>query len=203
MKTASLLATAVLLAANPLQLGDTAHRSQYEQNDAENLQNLARRGIEPQATPVVEGGPAPNFSFQLPDGRWRHLHDLLGQGAVLLTFGPRDEQLTGLERERERLLDLGVLPVAVIDGSSRAARSKIEHLGLSYTVIPDLRAVIAEQFNTLDPSTHHPMPCWFVVDRKGRVRALDRTRLPAQGFVTIAARALQRPGPGSTVPTSH
>ena len=31
---------------------------------------------EPPATEVAPGEPAPDFSFQGTDGRWRHLHDL-------------------------------------------------------------------------------------------------------------------------------
>jgi hypothetical protein len=62
--------------------------------------------------------------------------------------------------------------------------------------------VIAEQFNSLEPTTRHTRPGWFVIDRGGRVRSLDRTGLPEEGFASIAAKALAIPVPGIALPAS-
>lgn len=202
MKLATLLAAAALLATNPLYIGDTSSRSRHQDQDVQNLQKLARRANEPPVTPVVPGSVAPDFSYQTPDGKWRHLSDLLAQGPALMLVGTRDAQLTSLEKERARLLDLGVVPVAVLDGNARTVRAAVRRLGLHFTVIADPRAVIAAQFNALEPGTGAPLPCWFVIDRERRVCALDRTGLPEAGYDEIARDALAIPAPGVSLPAT-
>jgi peroxiredoxin len=203
LKLASLLAVAALVAVNPFDAGDTASRSRHLENDVQNLQSLTRKATEPSPTPVVPGGYAPDFSYETPDHVWRRLQDLLEQGPVLMVIGARDPQLAALERERERLLDLGVIPVAVLDGGARETRTATKRLKLRYTTISDPRSVIAGQFNALSPSTNAPQPCWFVIDRNRRVRALDRMGLPEKGYAAIAIRALALPAPGVALPATR
>ena len=197
-----LLVAGLILAANPLQLGDTISRTRHLEQDLSVLENLSRRSVEPGMATIVPGSRAPNFSFQAPDAVWRTLNDLLEQGAILLTFAPHADALSAIEREREQLLDMGVIPVAVIEASSRGTKSSIKKLDLHYTVIPDPRSVIAEQFNSLEPTTRHTQPSWFVIDRRGKVRSLDRTGLPDDGFASIAGKALAIPMPGIALPAS-
>ena len=203
MKLASLLAAAAFLAANPFYAGDTASRSQHEPQDVRQLQTIARRANEPPVTPVVPGSIAPDFSYQTPDDEWHRLSDLLEQGPVLMLIGARDPHLAALEAERSRLLDLGVVPVAVIDGHARAARAAAQRLDVAFTLIADPQAVIAGQFNALSQDTGAPVPCWFVIDRKRRVRALDRTGLPKEGYASIAIDALALPAPGVSMPATR
>jgi len=203
LKLASLMAAAALMAANPFNVGDTASRSRYQDQDVIQLQNLARDASEPPITPVVPGSIAPDFSYQTPDDEWHRLRDLIAQGPVLMLIGPRDANLTALEKDRERLLDLGVIPVAVIDGPARMARASAVRLELHYTLVADPQAVIAGQFNALAPRSGQPQPCWFVIDRQRRVRALDRTGLPAKGYVQIAREALALPAEGVSLPVAH
>jgi peroxiredoxin len=158
-------------------------------------------GPEPPVAVVDVGEPAPNFSYQGADGHWRGLRDLIGQGAVLLVFAPREHNLIRLQREREALLDLGVVPVAVVEHRSGSARSLVRRLGLTYTVFSDPRCVIASQFNVVDPITQSAVSSWFVIDRRGKVRALRRGSLPISGYPAVAARALALPLPGATLPS--
>lgn len=203
MKLASLLAAAAFLAVNPFHAGDTASRSRHQEQDIRQLQHLARKANEPPVTPVVPGGIAPDFSYQTPDDEWHRLSDLLAQGPVLLLLGARDPQLAALQAEREALLDAGVVPVAVLDGHTRAARATTQRLDLAYTLIADPRSVIAGQFNALAPETGAAQPCWFVIDRSGRVRALDRTGLPEKGYLAIARDALALPREGVALPAAR
>jgi peroxiredoxin len=113
---------------------------------------------EPPQTEVAIGASAPDFSYQGADGQWRHLHDLLGQGVVLLVFGADERNLAALERERDALLDLGVIPVAVLDRKSSQTRAVARRLGLGYPVLPDPRRVIGQQFNTIDPARTATVP---------------------------------------------
>lgn len=158
---------------------------------------------EPPSTPVALGDAAPDFSYQAADGRWRHLHDLLLQGAALLVFGADEAVLRAVERERERLLDLGVIPVAIVDTRGGAARAMVQRHQLQYMVLADPRGVIAGQFNAVDSRTGRTLPCLFVLDRSRRVRGLLRTRLPLQGYAALAANSLGLPVRGRTVPAAR
>ncbi len=157
---------------------------------------------EPPTAEVRAGDPAPNFSYQSSDGRWRRLRDLTDKGSVLLVFAPREHTLIRLEREREDLLKLGVITVVVLDVKSGAARSLVRRLDLDYVVLADPRCVLASQFNAVDPMTQYAVPSWFVIDRRGNVRALQRGSLPVLGYPAVAARALALPLPGGVLPSS-
>lgn len=163
---------------------------------------LLGRATDAPATEVRLGDPAPNFSFQGSDGRWRHLSDVVAQGPVLLTFGADELTLRVLEHERERLADLGVVPVAVVEGRPSATQSMVRRLELRLSILADPGNIIAAQFNAVDPSSGRQMPSWFVLDRKRHVRGLGRRGLPLRGYPALAANALGLPLPGATLPTS-
>ena len=157
---------------------------------------------EPPAAVVMAGDPAPDVTWEGLASRPQRLRDLRAQGHVLLVFSPTEAQLRALERDRERLLDLRVLPAAVLDRSTTGVERLARRLGLHFVLIPDPRNVIASQFNTLDPATHRATPAWFVVDRSGRVRGFDRTGVPESGYPRLAAAALVLASPGATLPGS-
>ena len=159
-------------------------------------------GTEPPVTVLMPGDMVPDVTWQGPTSRPQRLRDLRAQGHVLLVFSPTEAQLQALERDRERLLDLRVLPAAVLDRSAKGTSSLARRLGLHYPLIPDSRGIIAAQFNTLDAATGRPMPAWFVVDRLGRVRDLDRSGAPAEDFARLASGALVLPSPGMALPGS-
>jgi len=154
---------------------------------------------EPPAAEIQVGDPAPNFSYQGFDGRWMRLHHLLEQGPVLLVFAPGRTELRRLEEERERLLDLGVVPVVFLDLKPGAARSLAKRMGVRYTVLSDQRLVIASQFNAVQNAVL--IPSWFVIDPRGKVRGLWRGKLSGSDYPELCARALSLPLPGTTVPS--
>jgi len=153
-------------------------------------------------TEVKVGDPAPDFSYQGLDGRWLRLQDILAQGPVLLVFGADELTLRVIEHERERLMDLGVVPVAVTDVRSGAARAIVSRNSLLFTVLSDTRGTIASQFNVVDPTNGRHRPTWFVVDPKGVVRGLGRRGLPLRGYPSLVANSLGVPIPGTTLPAS-
>lgn len=157
---------------------------------------------EPGPVLVEPGDPAPDFSYQAGTGEWIKLRQLLEHGSLLLVFEPGEPDLRRMEDERESLLGVGVTPVAVLNRSTRAADKLARRLGLGFTVIADTQGAIASQYNLLGPPTLETHAAWFVVDRSGRVRALDRGRLPETGYMQLACTALQIAAPGATVTTS-
>ena len=92
----------------------------------------------------------------------------------------------------------GELQVTVAE--RRVAWATARRYGLHYPVIPDSRKVIAAQYNAMDAGGEQVVPTWFVVDRNGRVRALQRGALPKQGYAPRTATALGMPGPDAGIP---
>ncbi len=156
----------------------------------------------PPVAVVTAGDLAPDVLWDGPGARPQRLRDLRAQGHVLLVFSPTEAQLRALEGERDRLLDARVLPVAVLDRTRAGAAGLARRLGLHYLVIPDAQGVVAAQFNVLDPATQRAAPAWFVVDRAGRVRGLDRRGVPDGGYMALAARTLALAGPDAILPGS-
>lgn len=153
---------------------------------------------EPPTMVLRVGDPAPNFSFEGYRGQWMRLHHLLDQGPVLLVFGAREADLRRIQEERGRLLDLGVVPVVILDAKPGNTRTSVKRLGLQYTVLSDARGVIAGQFNVIDRGGVEPG--WFVLDQRGRIRGLVRGSLPASDYPRLCARSLAIPMPGVALP---
>ena len=156
---------------------------------------------EPPAAEICVGDAAPDFAYQDFDRHWMRLRHLLHQGPVLLVFGGAEPDLAELDVEKDDLLSLGVVPVAVVDHTPGAARRLIADLGLDYTVLCDARQVIAAQFNCSEAG--RMVPGWFVLDAHGKVRGLLRGKLPREGYPELCARALGLPLPGEPVPISR
>jgi peroxiredoxin len=151
---------------------------------------------------IVEvGTQAPDFSFD-SQGRSLRLHDLRAQGHLLLVFAPDEARLVALERERPRLLSLGVVPVVLLDQRAGTCAATVRRLGLGYSVIPDPRRVIGAQFNALDPVSRADAPAWFVLSRTGRVYGLEHRVWPERSWSEVAASALGLPDPASLSPAS-
>jgi peroxiredoxin len=156
-------------------------------------------------TPMIEydthpapdaDGDAPDFQYLSSEGRWRFLHEMLRHDAVLLVFEPSDAQLLKLEAGADSLRHSGVIPVAIRrcpDGANWAAIGK---LGLTYSLMSDPQGELEGDFHIgvaakAGAETKAASPSWFLVDRKGRVAALERGSLPATGFAPIVAGAMQ------------
>jgi len=163
---------------------------------------LQGRPIDTPATEVCLGDIAPDVSYQGADARWRRLHELVAESPVLLVFGANDAALRAIEREREALMDLGILPVAVVGSRLGVTRALATRLELRYAVLADPLGVIAAQFNAVDPASDRAIPTWFVLDAKRRVRGLGRTGLPQHGYQELAASALGLPSKSATVPAA-
>lgn len=139
------------------------------------------------------GSTAPDFSYTALDGAANRLHDLRAQGPVLIVIGAQEEQLLALQRQRDELLGMGVVPVAIVDRRDGQVRRQVERLRLAYPVIPDSRRLIAAQFNSLEPASRAAVPAWFVVDQRGHVRDLGRFTWPEREWAEIASTALGLP----------
>ena len=156
---------------------------------------------EPSPSLVEPGDLAPDFSYQSESGEWFKLHQLLEHGSVMLVFVPTERELQTMEDARDSLYGVGVIPVAVLDRRASSAVLLSHRLGLGFPVIADPQGSIASQFNLVGPPTARPRQAWFILDRAGRVRGLERGMLPEGGYTRIACDALAIPTPNATVMT--
>jgi peroxiredoxin len=167
-----------------------------DENDA-----VRAGAVEPPVTLLSPGDRAPDFSFDTVDSTL-HLHDVLAQGHALLVFQPDNDQLEALEADRAELERRAIFVIAVLDRGERATRTLERRLHLHYLVISDNRGVIAGQFNVLGATTRRPEPAWFAIDHRGKIRGLERTRVPDAGYVDLATSALHLPAPDAIAPSS-
>lgn len=191
MKLTGLALAAILAAALPLQSSDLPSQTPTLSNPENPAQPY--NAPEPPNAPLLVGDRAPDFSWQSEDARLLKLRDLLAQGHLLVVFGAQDAALRTLEHERTSLLDLGVVPVAVVSSGNRGSRATANRLGLHYVLVPDSRRVIAAQYGVVEDSGESIAPAWFVLDRTGCVRALKRGALPSSGYARLAANVLALP----------
>jgi len=198
MKLSVSLLAVVLAASLPLQSGEPSATSTSAQDPG--IAALSPRATEPPSAPLMVGDVAPDFVWQSSERRPVSMKDLLVHGSLLLVFAPTDEDLKAIQRDREAPLDLGVVPVAVINTRPGAANGKAHRLGLSYTLVPDTRRVIASQYGAVDENRQSMVPAWFVVDRRAQVRALGRGSIPSAGFPRLAATVLAIPSGDVTLP---
>jgi len=165
--------------------------------------NMVPLGSGAEYAVVDAGSSAPDFAYESTDGGTRRLRDLRAQGHVLLVFGAGDEHLATMARERDRLIAMGVTPVAVLDMKASACRAVARRLSLEFPVVPDPQRVIGAQFNSLDPRSRHDAPAWFVIDRRGCVRGLDRFEWPTTAWADLAAGALDLATADAPLPASY
>jgi len=151
---------------------------------------------------IDSGSTAPDVSFEYASG-WMRLKDFRQMGHVLLVISPSKEQLVAIEHERNTLVDMGVVPVAVLDERPGTCRELQHSLQLGYTLASDTRRVIGAQFNALEPSSRADAPAWFVIDHKGRVRELGHGSWPEGTWTTTCANALGLPAPDAPRPASY
>ena len=187
---AGLLAVAV---SNPG--GDAARAHALVQNNAVSVS----ASVAAAATPSVPtaGSSAPDFTYQSSEHLWQNLHNVLEQGAVLLVFGASDANLRAIERERETLLERGILPMVVVERRDTDVWGVVRRLELTYSLLADPHGAIGEQYGVLDPASKRSHASWFAIDRAGRVCAHGEGELPISGWTSLAVQALGLPADGA------
>jgi peroxiredoxin len=200
MKFLGLALTLVMAVALPLSPGENPSAPPASTAPAFPRTDLRTRAAEPPNSTVSVGDVAPNFAFPGPEGTTLSLADMASQGQLLIVFALEERVLTSLEEERDKLLDMGVLPVAIVRERPGPAQSMALRLGLHYPVISDSRRVISAQYNVLDESGPKMIPGWFIVDRQLRVRGLSRGEVALRKWARLAASTLAIPDKSKPLP---
>ena len=182
------LAAALLAAAPTPNTPDLVRSAVLAANSAVSVAASPATHVVP-AGPAV-GDPAPDFTYQSREYLWQRLHNMLEQGSVLLVFGATDEQLASLERDQEELVGHGTIPVAVVAQRENEVWRTVRRDGLTYSLLADPHAAIAEQYGAVDHATQRPRPLWFVIDRTGRIRGSGEGVTPPRNWTAVATSAL-------------
>lgn len=190
---------AILIVATTT-VGDGADPSSRPFDPAPGYSQLGSATSEPSYAPVQISDRAPDFTWVGIDNRAHRLRDVLAQAHALLVFAPSDEVLQSLERERDALAMIGVVPVAVIDARGRTAYKRAKAAGVHMLIVPDPTHVIGAQFNLLEPGTLRLQPGWFAVDRRGVVRGYGGEPRDLSSWTRLAASALAIPAPDVPLP---
>lgn len=187
----SLFATAAL-AANPSPMNFPSQPAP--------ARSIQPRAVEPSSATLNVGDSAPRFSYMGNDGDWHRLEELVASGPLLLVFGAGDDDLTALDALSPAFREMGVTPVAVLRQPTRGTRALAKRLDLESQLLADPMCAIAGLYNSLDPKSCGPASSYFIVDERGRIRALRYGPLPPpEILLASAARALGRPLPDSVL----
>jgi len=190
LNLAPLLAVGLLAAAS-VQHPDMARPNAAPLDHAGAVSSSSAAAHAVPVRPAV-GELAPDFTYQSWDYQWQNLHDMLGQGDVLLVFASTDDELRALERDRGDLLKSGVLPVAVVMQHEADAWRAVHRFDLAYSLLADPHGAIAEQYGVFDALTNRNLPAWFVIDRQRRVRASGSAAGASHDWTALAGAALGR-----------
>jgi peroxiredoxin len=202
MKLSGIVVVLVLIAAVAQRPGDGTTTAPSNPGTASAPQPLTPSATEPLPSPVGVGDMVPSVSFQPLDGASTTLRAVAAQGPILLLVAPDRQALDALQRERDRLVEFGVVPIAFLNLRAGEVRALRKQLGLTFVTVPDSRRVVAGQLNCVDLERQRVAPSWFVVDRNGRVRGLRRNQMPEGGWRSIAATALGRPSREIAIPAT-
>jgi peroxiredoxin len=164
---------------------------------------LAPVPVEPGPASLQIGSPAPVFSYLAADGRWHSFADLLEHDDVVLVFAPTDEDLAGIERQRDLFEQIDIRPVAVTDLSTRRTTALAKRLPYSGLLVSDPMAAIASLFHSIDSGNGTRVRSYFVIDKKLRLRAMYFGPIPpSELLLATAARSLGRALPPSAFTTT-
>jgi hypothetical protein len=156
--------------------------------------------VEPTQLRLTVGDRAPGFSYLDINGQWQSFTELSSGVPMLLVFGANSADLAAIEEMRVVFQDLGVVPVAVMDGRAAAVRALLRKGAFSGPIITDPKRAIAGLYNSVDPGSLTNAPGFFVLDEGRKIRALGRGSLPPpMSLVTLSARTLGRPLPKSAL----
>jgi peroxiredoxin len=153
---------------------------------------------EPAEIRLIVGDRAPRFSYLDIGGQWKQFSDLSTGSALLLIFGASESDLVAIEEKRQVFQELGVTPVAVVDGRSTSMRALQRRQAFTGPIITDPKRAIGGLFNSLDPRSLTHAPSFFVLDEKRRIRALGHGALPSPiRMLSLSASSLGRALPKS------
>jgi len=144
------------------------------------------------------GDTAPDFTLPKQDGSLVRLADLLGKGAVVLYFYPKDEtpgctaEACSFRDAYEDFKEAGAEVVGVSSDSAGTHQAFADHHRLPFTLVSDEGGKIRKRYGV--PSTLGLVPgrVTYVIDAGGVVRHVFNSQLNPTKHVREALAALKK-----------
>ena len=153
------------------------------------------------STVLDVGTQAPEFRLRGPGGQPIALSDYRGRRHVVLVFFPLafspvcSHQLPVIQRDLERLHELGAEVLGISVDSYFANEAFARHLGLTFPLLSDWRREASAAYGVLLPEAQTSTRAIFVVDRNGaivhREAMEDPSRVPSNEAVLRALEGLR------------
>jgi peroxiredoxin len=147
------------------------------------------------------GTRAPDFRLRGPGGQPIALSDYRGRRHVVLVFFPLafspvcSHQLPVIQRDLERLHELGAEVLGISVDSHFANEAFARHLGLTFPLLSDWRREASAAYGVLMPQSQTSTRAIFVVDRDGvivhREAMEDPSRVPSNQDVLRVLEGLR------------
>lgn len=131
------------------------------------------------APPLVEGGPAPNFSVTAHDGKKLSLASLKGK-PVVVYFYPKDEtpgctvEAQSFRDAWEDLAKTGVTVIGVSGDNQESHMAFATHHKLPFHLVSDEKGELATSFGVPFRGGYAARQT-FVIDGEGRIKKIYRT----------------------------
>ena len=146
---------------------------------------------------VAVGDRAPDFTLPDQHGKSTRLSDLLGRGAVVLYFYPKDEtrgctaEACGFRDAYQVFSDAGAEVVGVSSDSVESHRQFAQHHRLPFTLLSDAHGALRKRYGV--PTTLGMIPgrVTYIIDRHGVVRHIFSSQLQVEKHISEALETLR------------
>jgi peroxiredoxin Q/BCP len=147
---------------------------------------------------IRAGDLAPDFTLPKQDGSSVRLKDLLGKGAVVLYFYPKDDtpgctvEACSFRDAYEDFKEAGAEVVGISSDSADAHRAFADKHRLPFTLVADEGGKVRKLYGV--PSTFGILPgrVTYVIDREGVVRHVFNSQLNPAKHVREALEVLKK-----------
>ena len=154
--------------------------------------------------PLVVGQVAPPIDIVDAMGAPRHLADLRGKSALLLTFFPQcftgncTNQVTSLRDSYAQLQELGVEVWAVSTDAAagpHGQRAFAERYQLPFALLPDTERTICLLYGAVQSPAQRAARMSVLINREGKIVWIDKQVNPRTHGADVVARLQKRTAP--------
>jgi thioredoxin-dependent peroxiredoxin len=147
---------------------------------------------------VKVGQTAPDFTLPNQDGVMVHLHDYLGQSAVVLYFYPKDNtsgctaEACSFRDSYEVFRESGATVLGVSSDSVESHKTFAQRQHLSFMLLSDEKNAVRKLYNV--PTTLGLIPgrVTYIIDRQGIIRHIFSSQLQATRHVEEALNIVKQ-----------
>ena len=159
---------------------------------------LAITGAAPQAKmKLVVGDKAPDFVLPDQSGRPIHFADLIGKGAVVLFFYPKDHsagctaEVCGFRDSYEAFKEVGAKVIGISADSTESHERFVQRHHLPFILLSDADGVVQKQYGVEKTFGILSARVTYIIDKQGVVRHIFVSQIQAPRHVEEAKKTLR------------